>query len=84
MLHFIALGDRFYEIGNRLFAILEKQGITVSGGRIDGVGVGGFLLGGGYSYLTDEVSLLYYGLFSNRSGSPNLNLFSSQVCLWIM
>lgn len=45
-------------IGTNVFATLEKQGLTVSGGRIDGVGVGGYLLGGGYSYLSDEVSTL--------------------------
>lgn len=43
-------------IGTDVYTVLEAQGLTVSGGRIDGVGVGGYLLGGGYSYLTDSVS----------------------------
>lgn len=45
-------------IGHDVFGTLEKINITVSGGRIHGVGVGGFILGGGYSYLTDEVSFV--------------------------
>lgn len=44
-------------VGNKVFAALQPKNVTVSGGRIDGVGVGGYLLGGGYSYLSDEVSL---------------------------
>lgn len=44
-------------IGDKVFSALEEKGMTASGGRIHGVGIGGFLLGGGYSYLTDEVSL---------------------------
>lgn len=44
--------------GTAVYSILEKINITVSGGRIDGVGVGGFLLGGGYSYLSSQVSVI--------------------------
>lgn len=43
--------------GTNVYAALQPKNITVSGGRIDGVGVGGYLLGGGYSYLSSEVSL---------------------------
>lgn len=44
-------------LGTNVYAALQPLGVTVSGGRIDGVGVGGYLLGGGYSYLSSEVSL---------------------------
>lgn len=50
-----------------MYTTLEAQGLTVSGGRIDGVGVGGYLLGGGYSYLSDEVSASPMHQSSNQS-----------------
>lgn len=46
-------------IGSNVYAILQNQGLIVSGGRIHGVGVGGYLLGGGFSYLTGEVSVQF-------------------------
>lgn len=53
---FRCLTIKFSSIGTDVYTILEAQNITVSGGRIAGVGVGGYLLGGGFSYLTPEVS----------------------------
>lgn len=46
-------------IGSNVYTILQAQGLTVSGGRIHGVGVGGYLLGGGFSYLSSEVRNLF-------------------------
>ncbi|KAH8897937.1 FAD-binding domain-containing protein [Thozetella sp. PMI_491] len=38
-----------------VYADLQEQGITVTGGRDGGVGVGGFLLGGGISFFTGHM-----------------------------
>ncbi|TEB19619.1 FAD-binding domain-containing protein [Coprinellus micaceus] len=42
-----------------LYAALEPYGVNVPGGRIPGVGVGGFILGGGYSLHTNQVGLSF-------------------------
>ncbi|KAK7038740.1 hypothetical protein VNI00_010625 [Paramarasmius palmivorus] len=49
----IGAGLAWDEVYNRL----SPQGVTVAGGRVPGVGVGGLLLGGGYGYFTDEYGL---------------------------
>lgn len=36
---------------------LEPYNVSVAGGRVSGVGVGGFTLGGGYSWITNQVGL---------------------------
>jgi FAD/FMN-containing dehydrogenase len=38
-----------------VYADLQDQGVTVAGGRDGGVGVGGFLLGGGLSFFTPKI-----------------------------
>ncbi|KAF5872628.1 putative fad binding domain-containing protein [Botrytis fragariae] len=58
--------------GNRwtdVYTILEGTGVNVVGGRVVGPGVGGFSLGGGYSWLTDQ-----YGLTCDTVVSYNLVL----------
>ncbi|CAL1714340.1 unnamed protein product [Somion occarium] len=40
-----------------VYATLEPQGVNVVGGRVTGVGVAGFTLGGGYSWLTNQHGL---------------------------
>jgi FAD/FMN-containing dehydrogenase len=43
--------------GNRwanVYSFLDGTGITVIGGRVAGVGVGGFTLGGGISYFSGK------------------------------
>ncbi|KAJ2926477.1 hypothetical protein H1R20_g10614, partial [Candolleomyces eurysporus] len=50
------------EIGTGLswddvYAALEPQGVSVAGGRVTDVGVGGFALGGGYSWKTNQHGL---------------------------
>ncbi|KAJ7734444.1 FAD-binding domain-containing protein [Mycena metata] len=40
-----------------VYAALEPHGVIVAGGRVSGVGVAGFTLGGGYNWLTNQVGL---------------------------
>ncbi|CAE6490275.1 hypothetical protein RSOLAG22IIIB_08836 [Rhizoctonia solani] len=40
-----------------VYAALEPYGVNVVGGRVTGVGVGGFTLGGGYSWLSNQYGL---------------------------
>ncbi|KAJ2920997.1 hypothetical protein H1R20_g16100, partial [Candolleomyces eurysporus] len=49
----IGTGLRWEEV----YAALEPHGVTVVGGRVRGVGVGGFTLGGGYSWKTNQYGL---------------------------
>ncbi|KAK7038741.1 hypothetical protein VNI00_010626 [Paramarasmius palmivorus] len=42
---------------DEVYARLQPHGMTVVGGRVPGVGVGGLLLGGGYSLWTDQYGL---------------------------
>ncbi|KAJ2916389.1 hypothetical protein MD484_g4063, partial [Candolleomyces efflorescens] len=44
-------------IWDEVYAALEPYGVTVVGGRNSGVGVGGFTLGGGYSWKTNQLGL---------------------------
>ncbi|KAF8678786.1 fad-binding protein [Rhizoctonia solani] len=40
-----------------VYAALQPHGVNVVGGRVTGVGVGGFTLGGGYSWLSNQYGL---------------------------
>jgi len=40
-----------------VYSALEEYGVTVVGGRVTGVGVAGYTLGGGYSWLTNQYGL---------------------------
>ncbi|KIK94710.1 hypothetical protein PAXRUDRAFT_11879 [Paxillus rubicundulus Ve08.2h10] len=44
-------------IWDDVYATLQPHGVTVVGGRVSGVGVAGFTLGGGYSWLTEQYGL---------------------------
>ncbi|KAJ7744871.1 FAD-binding domain-containing protein [Mycena metata] len=44
-------------IWDDVYAALEPHGAIVAGARVSGVGVGGFVLGGGYNWLTNQVGL---------------------------
>ncbi|RXW13921.1 hypothetical protein EST38_g11933 [Candolleomyces aberdarensis] len=44
-------------IWDDVYAALEPYGVSVVGGRNTGVGVGGFTLGGGYSWKTNQLGL---------------------------
>lgn len=40
-----------------MFAYLVPKGLNVIGGRLVGVGIGGFIVGGGYSWKTNQYGL---------------------------
>lgn len=61
-------------MGDQVYAALEPKNVTVSGGRIVGVGVGGLLLCGGYSYLTNQVSAKFCLPHWSITDSPYLNI----------
>ncbi|KAG8724004.1 hypothetical protein FRC09_000812 [Ceratobasidium sp. 395] len=44
-------------IWDDVYAALEPYNVTVVGGRATGIGVGGFTLGGGYSWLSNQYGL---------------------------
>ncbi|KAG2142419.1 hypothetical protein DEU56DRAFT_911114 [Suillus clintonianus] len=44
-------------VWDAVYAALEPHGVNVVGGRASGVGVAGFTLGGGYSWLTNQYGL---------------------------
>ncbi|KAI6140114.1 hypothetical protein BKA82DRAFT_16602 [Pisolithus tinctorius] len=44
-------------IWDDVYTALEPHGVNVVGGRVSGIGVAGFTLGGGYSWLTNQYGL---------------------------
>ncbi|KAG2359546.1 FAD-binding domain-containing protein [Suillus spraguei] len=54
-----------------VYSALEQYNMTVVGGRSSGVGVGGFVLGGGYSYLSNEYGLSVDNIVSLELVMPN-------------
>ncbi|KAK7452778.1 hypothetical protein VKT23_012181 [Stygiomarasmius scandens] len=56
---------------DQVYTKLEALNLTVVGGRIPGVGVGGLLLGGGYSWYTDEFGLAVDNIVSYDLVLPN-------------
>ncbi|KAK0499150.1 FAD dependent oxidoreductase [Armillaria luteobubalina] len=44
-------------IWDDVYEVLNAQGVNVLGGRVTGIGVAGFTLGGGYSYLSNQYGL---------------------------
>ncbi|TFK52879.1 FAD-binding domain-containing protein [Heliocybe sulcata] len=44
-------------VWDNVYDVLEEEGVIVVGGRVTGVGVAGFTLGGGYSWLTNQHGL---------------------------
>ncbi|KAI9449065.1 FAD dependent oxidoreductase [Lactarius psammicola] len=50
---------------------LDPYGVTVIGGRIPGVGVGGLILGGGYSFKTNEYGLAIDNVVAYELVLPN-------------
>jgi len=45
------------QLGEEVYQALEPFNVSIAVGRISGVGVGGFTLGGGYSWTTNQVGL---------------------------
>ena len=61
-------------VGNTWDTVYEQLsplGLTITGGRIPGVGVGGLSLGGGYSWITNEYGLVIDNILSHELILPN-------------
>ncbi|QRV84373.1 FAD-binding domain protein [Ceratobasidium sp. AG-Ba] len=58
-------------IWDDVYTALEPHQVTVVGGRATGIGVGGFILGGGYSYLTNQYGLAIDNLVECELVLPN-------------
>ncbi|QRV98417.1 FAD-binding domain protein [Ceratobasidium sp. AG-Ba] len=69
-----------------VYKTLQSQNVNVVGGRVTGVGVGGFILGGGYSWLSNQYGLtidtvtafevvLPSGIITTASATTNPDLF---------
>ncbi|KAG1747798.1 uncharacterized protein EDB91DRAFT_1262869 [Suillus paluster] len=54
-----------------VYRMLEKYGVNVVGGKVTGVGVGGIVLGGGYSYLTNQYGLAIDNVVAYELVLPN-------------
>ncbi|KAH9898792.1 hypothetical protein F4778DRAFT_771795 [Xylariomycetidae sp. FL2044] len=70
----------------RVYADLEKYGVTVTGGRDGDVGVGGFLLGGGNSYFSGRMgfgcdSVINYEVVLANGSIINVNA-TANADLW--
>ncbi|TFY66021.1 hypothetical protein EVG20_g5059 [Dentipellis fragilis] len=68
--------DQTVDIGSGLiwddvYAALEPQGVIVVGGRMSGVGVAGFTLGGGLSYKSNQFGLAVDNIQSYELVLPN-------------
>ncbi|KAJ3552015.1 hypothetical protein NM688_g4382 [Phlebia brevispora] len=58
-------------IWDDVYAALEPLGVNVVGGRVSGVGVAGFSLGGGYSWLTNQYGLTVDNIIAYQLVLPN-------------
>ncbi|KIP04819.1 hypothetical protein PHLGIDRAFT_75249 [Phlebiopsis gigantea 11061_1 CR5-6] len=58
-------------IWDDVYASLEPLGVNVVGGRVTGVGVAGFSLGGGYSWLTNQYGLTIDNIVGYELVLPN-------------
>ncbi|KAG1731564.1 hypothetical protein EDB19DRAFT_1737404 [Suillus lakei] len=58
-------------VWDTVYAALEPHGVNVVGGRAPGVGVAGFTLGGGYSWLTNQHGLTIDTVESFELAMPN-------------
>ncbi|KAJ4200809.1 hypothetical protein NW759_015784 [Fusarium solani] len=66
----IGPGNRWIDV----YSALDPLGVTVVGGRAGNVGVGGFLLGGGISFLTNK-----YGLATDNVEAFEIVLADGQI-----
>ncbi|KAF9556645.1 FAD-binding domain-containing protein [Agrocybe pediades] len=58
-------------IWDDVYAALEAHNVSVVGGRVSGVGVAGFTLGGGYSWLTNQHGLTVDTVVAYELVKPN-------------
>ncbi|KAK7045244.1 FAD-binding PCMH-type domain-containing protein [Favolaschia claudopus] len=63
-------------IWDDVYAALEPHGVNVVGGRVSGVGVAGFTLGGGYSWKTNQFGLTIDTLTEYELVKPNGDIVS--------
>jgi len=56
----------------QVYAALEPTGVNVVGGRVPGIGVGGFSLGGGESIIVREQDLIWFQAIHIRQVSMDL------------
>ncbi|KAG9308223.1 FAD-binding domain-containing protein [Chiua virens] len=54
-----------------VYEALERYGVSVAGGRISGVGVAGYTLGGGYSWHTNQYGLTIDNVLAYELVTPN-------------
>ncbi|ESK82230.1 putative fad dependent oxidoreductase [Moniliophthora roreri MCA 2997] len=59
------------QIWSDVYTLLAPSGVSVVGGRVPGVGVGGLALGGGYSFHTDQRGLTIDNIVSHDLVLPN-------------
>ncbi|PBK85330.1 FAD-binding domain-containing protein [Armillaria gallica] len=58
-------------IWDDVYEVLNAQSVNVLGGRVTGVGVAGFTLGGGYSYLSNQYGLAIDNVVAYELVAPN-------------
>ncbi|KAG1836291.1 FAD dependent oxidoreductase [Suillus subalutaceus] len=58
-------------IWDDVYSELEQYGVTVVGAKTTGVGIGGIVLGGGYSYLSNQYGLSVDNVISFELVMPN-------------
>ncbi|KAJ7734460.1 FAD-binding domain-containing protein [Mycena metata] len=63
-------------IWDDVYAALEPYGVVVAGGRVSGVGVAGYTLGGGYNWLTNQVGLTLDTVTAFELVKPNGQIVS--------
>ncbi|KAF8486357.1 FAD-binding domain-containing protein [Russula ochroleuca] len=56
---------------DQVYEVLELTGVNVVGGRVSGIGVAGFTLGGGYSYLSNQYGLAVDNIAGYELVLPN-------------
>ncbi|KAF8188711.1 FAD dependent oxidoreductase [Pholiota molesta] len=61
-------------IWDEVYAALEPYNVNVVGGRVTGVGVAGFILGGGYSWKTNQYGLTVDTVTAYELVKPNGNV----------
>ncbi|KAK0224289.1 FAD dependent oxidoreductase [Armillaria fumosa] len=58
-------------IWDDVYDVLNAQGVNVVGGRVSGIGVAGFTLGGGYSWLSNQYGLALDNVVAYELVVPN-------------
>ncbi|KAJ7020919.1 FAD dependent oxidoreductase [Mycena alexandri] len=56
---------------DQVYTALEPHGVVVAGGRVGGIGMAGFTLGGGYNWLTNQVGLTIDTVTAYELVKPN-------------